>query len=157
MLLTAALTNIAVAQRDIINETKETYNPMILPDNPMYGFSIMFEEWQIDHKFLLIPDDDVNSRNEKRVAFVQRRIIDTQRMIETGANYHAINNSITHMQIALMKLNQSTKEEISSFRMQIKDIDNNIKRIDMDNITSMRIKNTINESTNRMMKMKANI
>jgi hypothetical protein len=110
----------AIASADPINETKAIYNPTILPDSPLYNIKISLENWMIDHQYLLLPDNNQTSISAKRVAFIQRRIIDTQRMMSGKVDIHAINNSISHMQIAIMKLNGSTNDEIKSFRNSLK-------------------------------------
>jgi len=123
LIASTMIMGMAFAQEDdVINKTKADYNPTVLPDNPLYPFKIAYENWVIDHQYLILPDDNQTSKTEKRMAFIERRIVDTNLMIQRGVNIHAVNNSIEHMQIALMALNGSTKEEIKAFRKEVNDI-----------------------------------
>ncbi len=107
-----------VEPNDVINKTKFTYNPTILPDSPLYNVKLALERWQVNYSYLVVPNNE-SERINRTIAFVERRIIDTQRMIFNGADSHAINNSIGHMQIALMKLDGVSKDDIREFRREI--------------------------------------
>lgn len=119
ILLLLALSIIPTAFADPINETKATYFPTVLPDSILYPFKMQWETWQLNHEYFLFADTNQSRIYNKTVAFIQRRMIDTQRMIDHGANINAINNSVAHMQIAIMKLEGSSKEDIQDFRKQI--------------------------------------
>jgi len=122
------ITGTAIADNEI-NITKETYDPTILPDSPLYDFKIALENWGIEHQYFIIPDNNQKRITEKQLVFIQRRIMETQMMMYNNANIHAINNSMNHMQIMLMKLNGSLQQEIKTFRNEVKEIENNVGQL----------------------------